>query len=79
MTKHGLVQRVFTLLPQICSIDNDTNLIIFTHQGQADYEKFVDELQSSKEDLNIFHLLLMHVFNHTHKEAEMLMSEEVEA
>ena len=46
MTKHGLVQRGFTLLPQICSIDNDTNLIIFTHQGQADYDKFVDQLKS---------------------------------
>ena len=76
MDHYGLLQRTYSLLPHITSIDNESDLINLTLAGSTLMDKYIEELTDEKDfkDLCTFVCLL---WNYSQKEARKVRPERV--
>tara|TARA_B100001996_G_scaffold370837_1_gene345543 strand:+ start:1621 stop:1893 length:273 start_codon:yes stop_codon:yes gene_type:complete len=71
MTEHGLLQRAFSLLPHITSIEDGADLINLTHNGTSLMEQYIDELEDN--DFRIFCRFVCDTWKHCKFEADVII------
>ncbi len=72
MTEHGLLQRTYSLLPHITSIDTEADLINLTQAGTKLMDKYIEEV-ADEGDFKLLCLFVCHLWNYSQKEARNLI------
>ena len=71
MNELGLLQRTFSLLPHITSIDDESDLINLSHSGTSLMEQYIDELEDN--DFRIFCRFVCDSWKHCKFEAAVVI------
>ena len=75
MTEHGLLQRAYSLLPNVTNIEVKENYMELTKEGTILIDRYQEELQD-EGDFNLLCHFTCHLWSYSRKEAECLLATE---